>query len=265
MKDTSKIFKAILNEHIDFNTKNECHKSETAICRRLLTRETELVDAYNELSIKLNYCEFSLKVFIDGLLGAAAVWNPAKMADARQKRDRLEEVNQKIADTAFALAKLLQERSSLNNHSGFASETHYHILMVIEEAARSNAHFELYIKSEIKALRGQFDFKYWPPIEDIVRVLALDAKNAVTYTHNALTAAGTSSSRASRADFFRAWFKRIEEDCHDHLPYNFRLSDASYASFATCALDIAPEEMVTAEYVKRLRQRNRDANQNDGS
>lgn len=265
MKDVSKIFKEILKKRIDYNTKNKCSKSETVICRRLFAREIELVDAYNELWIKLNYCEFSLKVFIDGLLGAAALWNPAKMADARRKRHRLEEVNQKIADTAFELAKLLRERSALHDHSGFAGETHYHILRVIEEAAQDNGHFELYVKDELKALRGQFDFKYWPPIEDVVNVLAADAKNAVTYTHNSLTAAGTSSSRASRADFFRAWFKRIEEDCDDYLPCNFKLSDASYASFATCALDIAPEEMVTPDYVKRLRQRNRGTNQSDDS
>jgi len=264
MEDGRKIFEDMLEEHIRINTEGGILPPETAICRRLLARTTELVEAYDELWAKVGHNRFSLCVFIDGLLGVAAVWNPAKMAEARRMRDRLREVNEKIAGVAFELAELLHERSTLHDHSGFVSETHYHILGPFDEAARGNYRFESYVQKELKALRGQFDFKYWPTLSDFVRVLGVDAGKAVTHAHDSLTAAGTASSRPSRADFFRAWFELIEENCEDHhLPRDFRLTDASYASLANCALDLGPEELVASDYVKRLRQRNREADRSD--
>ena len=90
-------------------------------------------------------------------------------------------------------------------------------------------------------------------------VLGTDTARATVYAHQSLTAAGTASSRPSRADFFRALFQFIEENRDGrHLPTEFRLSDATYASLANCALDLGPDDLASAEYVKRLRQRDRE-------
>lgn len=259
MEDGRKAVETILEEHISYNTENGILPSETTACRRLLTRNTELIEAYNELWAKANHREFYLRVFIDGLLGTAAFWNPAKMAEARRMRAKLEDVNQKISGVATELAELLRERTKLHDHSGFISETHYHVLEVLGEAARNNPRFTSFVQEPLEVLRSQFDLKYWPSISDFVSVLGTDAARATVYAHQSLTAAGTASSRPSRADFFRALFQFIEEnrDGH-HLPTEFRLSDATYASLANCALDLGPDDLASAEYVKRLRQRDRE-------
>ncbi|WP_018097626.1 hypothetical protein [Sinorhizobium meliloti] len=255
-----KVFEDLLKEHIRFNNGSSILPTETTICRRLLDRRPELADACDELWAKLDQNRFFLSVFTDGFLGAAAVWNPQKMVDARLQRDRLEKVNERISVISFELADLLRERSDLHDHSGFASETHYHVVEVINDAARQDHRFNSYVREPLKHLRGQFDLKYWPSLPDIVSALAADAAQARTVAHNALTAAGTASSRPSLTDFFRAWFEFIEENSDGrHLPCQFKLSDASYASLANCALDLGPNKIVGAEYVKRLRQRIREA------
>lgn len=259
MEDGRKAVENILEEHISYNTENGILPSETAVCRRLLTRTTELIEASGELWAKVNHSEFHLRVFIDGLLGTAAFWNPAKMAEARRMRIRLEDVNQKISGVAMELAELLRERTELHDHSGFVSDTHYHVLEVLGEAARDNPRFTSFVQEPLEALRGQFDLKYWPSISDFVGVLGFDAARATVNAHHSLTAAGTASSRPSRADFFRALFQFIEENRDGrHLPTGFKLTDAAYASLANCVLDLGPDNLASAEYVKRLRQRDRE-------
>jgi hypothetical protein len=256
MDTGQKIFEELLEAHIRNNNENSILPTETTICRRLLDRRAELGDACKDLWIKVEQNRFFLSVFIDGFLGAAAVWNPEKMAEARLKRDRLDEVNDRISAISFELADLLRERSTLHDHSGFASETHFHVVDVINQAARDNHNFNSYVREALKQIRGQFDLKYWPSLPDFADALGVDAAYARSIAHNSLTAAGTTSSRPSLADFFRAWFELIEENSDGrYLPRQFKLTDASFASFASCALNLGPDKIVGAEYVKRLRQR----------
>ncbi len=85
-----KIFEERLVEHIRYNVENSILPTETAICRRLLDRQAELVEACDELWGRLEQRDFFLSVFLDGLLGAASEWSPEKMVAARQERDRLD-------------------------------------------------------------------------------------------------------------------------------------------------------------------------------
>lgn len=260
MSDARKRCEDILREDIRYNTEIDILPSEVEIANRLLARPEELLDAYEELHSKLRYNPIGLKVFFNILLSAAAVWSPERMAEARAQRDRLARVNKQIARKAMELAGLLRERSDLHNHSGFVSETHYHVLEVMQEAARGNPRFGMYVSDALRSLRGQFDLKYWPSLPDFVAVLGVDADKANAEAHDPLTAAGTESSRASQADFFKAWFAAIEENTGGGaLPRGLKLTDGAYASLANCALGFDVDQIVDAGYVKRLRQRGRDA------
>lgn len=46
---------------------------------------------------------------------------------------------------------------------------------------------------------------------------------------------------------------------YGHLPRRFKLTDNALASFANCALDLGPDDLVDGAYVKRRRQRERAA------
>lgn len=254
-----KIFEDILEAHISSNIESSILPTETTICRRLLDRRAELGDACKDLWVKSEQSQFHLSVFIDGLLGIAAEWNPQKMAEARMQRDRLDQVNDRISEIAFELAELLRERSTLHDHSGFSSDTYYHVVDVINEAAQTNYRFNSFVQEPLAQIRGQFDFKYWPTLPDIAATIAVDAAEARATAHNAITAAGTASSRPSLTDFFRAWLELIEDNVDGRLlPCGFKLTDASLASLGNCALDLGPDKAVGTDYVKRLRQRVRN-------
>jgi hypothetical protein len=154
-----------------------------------------------------------------------------------------------------------QQRSDLHNTSGFSTDTHYHVCDVIEAAAKSNYLFTSYVQERLDALHGQFDLKYWPSLSDFLQELASDAEDAVMEATDPLTAAATMASRPSRADFIKALLAAIDENRgrnHGQLPNDFKATDNTLASFASCALDLGVEDLVDGPYVKRLRQRERD-------
>jgi len=236
-------------------------RSETAIIDRLLDRRLELIEAYAEIYTKLHRRPHGISSLLGVVVNVAAFWNPERVAEARDGRTRLEEVNREIAELAGRLAALLDERSDLHNHSGFSSGTHYHIVDIIDAASKENGHYLFFLKEKLKPLSGQFDLKYWPDLAEIVRVIGDDAALADTDATDPLTKAATSGLRGSRADFFKALFEGIRENTtgfYGSLPTSFRLTDGTLASLANCALDLEPDDLVDGAYVKRVRQRLRE-------
>lgn len=86
-----------------------------------------LRDSYEELDSNLQQHSHALKTFLGLVLTAAALWNPERIAEARNARSELTRVNQQIAKQATELAELLLQRSDLSNSSGFRTDTHYHV------------------------------------------------------------------------------------------------------------------------------------------
>ena len=259
--DPTKICEDILIEGKTYNLEHNIWPSENVVIDRLFARRLELVDAYAEIHKKLHTTAHGIKSILDIVLNVAVLWNPDRVADSRNARERLEAVNSEIAEKAAELAALLDERSEIGNTSGFASDTHYHIAEVIEAASADNGFFQYHLKEELLPLRSRYDLKYWPTLADIMRVIALDADCADTDATDPLTRAAATGSRGSRADFFKALFASMEENSvrnHGHLPQDFRLSDNALASLANCALDLGPDDLLDSIYVKRLRQRERE-------
>lgn len=251
---------AILRAEIAYNTTNKILPSVNKVAERLLSRGSELDEAYFEINAKLATTQIGLCLFFDGLLNTTAFWSPEELAIARDTRSRLNDLNNEIAKKALELTLLLEKRSTLNGQEGFYTDTYYNVLEVMEVAAQDNPLYEFHVGDKVRTLRGQYDLKYWPSLGQLVRVVANDASKAVVEASNPLTAAGTASKRPSQADFFRTWFKRIEHDRRQNLlPRDFELSDSAYASFGNCVLNLSVNEVVDSVYIKRLRQRDRDA------
>lgn len=251
----------ILRAEQAYNTEHGILPGENEISERLLRRGLELADAYEELHDKLHRHPNALQAFLGIVLSTASQWNPEKIAIARTARDELAGVNRQISIKAAELARLLDQREILHNTTDFSSSTHYHVLEVIEAAARSqNPRFTVHVKDRLYALRTQFDLKYWPTLSDFVSELATDSEASDPKASDPLTAAATASTRPSLADFFRALFVGIDENSahlHGQLPLQFKVSDATCAALANCALDLGPDDLVDGPYVKRLRQRDR--------
>lgn len=257
--DATAICEDVLREEKRYNIANKIWPSQNIVIDRLLDRQLELVEAYSELHDKLGSRQHALKVFMSVLLSTAVNWHPDKVAQAWEGRARLDEVNALIVGLANELASLLEERERLHNHSGFADNTYYHVCGVIEDAAKANYWFGSWVRDELRNLRRRFDLKYWPRLGEFVQVIAEDAANARPEASDPITAAATIGNRRSRADFFKALHAAIAENCggSGFLPANLKLSDATLASLANCALDLGPDDLATADYVKRLRQRQR--------
>jgi hypothetical protein len=174
----------------------------------------------------------------------------------------LASVNEQIAKKAGELAELLARRSDLHNTSGFSSDTYYHVCDVIRAAGQTNGLFKWYTEERLNGLTYQFDLKYWPSLSQFLLELSSDAADAVVEATDSLTAVATVATRGSTADFIKALLVAIEENSAEnfgHLPRDFKLTDGTLASLTNCALDLNPDEAVDAGYIKRFRQRERDA------
>ncbi len=259
------ICESLLLEEKRYNIEHNILRSENAIVDRLLARETEMKDVYAELHSKLHMHPQALQVFLGTILRTAAHWNPEKLEQARVVRTSLVEVNQQIARKAAELSVLLEQRSHLENTSSFSGDTHYDVVDVIEAASRDNHLFQTHVQEKLDAVRGQFDEKYWPSLAAFVQQLASDAEKAGIEATNPLTAAGTEAKRPSKADFFRVLFAAIKRASLSHggqLPKDCLPTDRTLASLANCALDLDPDELVDADYVKVLRHRQRERSRN---
>lgn len=252
---------AVLQQNIQYNTEHAVLPSESAVARRLLARGDELEAVYGELLEKLGRREHGLSHFLGLLLSTRAFWGPEQIAQARADRAALASVNAQIAAQADALADLLDERDRLNNTSGFSSRTHYNMADVIAEASRGNGLFQTFLRDPLERLRRQFDLKYWPSPGNCLRALASDAAAASPEASDPLTDAATASTRPSRSDFVMALFAAIDESRGDYagsIPKDFQISDNAMATLVNILLELPPEEMVDAPYVKRRRQRARE-------
>lgn len=235
-------------------------RSEVVVARRLLSRSLELTDAYSEIDHQLRHRPHAVETCLKAILYTTAQWNPQKLAAARDDRKRLDTVNRLIAEKAAELSELLEKRSSLNNSSRFHSETHFDICEVIVAASRDNYLFQSHVQDALMALSGRFDMKYWPSLADVVGALSADADQATSEASDPMTMVGTGARRASTADYFKALFRAFKDNTvglNGFIPASFSLSDAAYAAIASCALDLVDDEILDADYVKRLRQRER--------
>jgi len=145
------------------------------------------------------------------------------------------------------------------------SQTFHHVCDVIDAAAANNPLYRSHLAERLDAVRYQFDLKYWPPMSAMLQALSEDAGQAANTKPAAidrLTGVATAARRPSLADFLRALLAAIEgikRPRAGHLPADFRLSDGSMACLVTCLLNLTPEAMIDASYVKRFRQREREA------
>lgn len=248
----------ILRADINYNIEHSIWPSAIAVAERLLARRAELNDAYAELVEKLGRHPHALKVFFDLLLCAAALRHPQATARSRQDRTELTQVNSQIAVLALELSSLLDRRSDIHNTTDFHSDTHYSVCGVIEAAARNVPLFKGWIKEPLQALSGRFDLKYWPSLSDFVREISRDAAQATPHAMDQAAAAATTGKRASPTDFFGYLYQDLEESMVRYggfIPNNFKVSDRSMASLATCALGREADEPFDAAYVKQVRQR----------
>lgn len=233
--------------------------SEVDVIDRLLARGLELDAAYEELCRKLYHRPPALRVFFDLLQSTAAFWSPQANLEARKGRAQLIDVNRRIEEVATELASLLNHRTELKNHSGFSCDTLYHPVDAMHAAGGKHYSYQQWVKGSLDSLTAQFDLKYWPSLSEVAQAVADDAARAVPLPHDEITHAGT-EGRAGLADSFKAFFAAIADAAarnYGFLPNDFQLTDRSVASLMSCALDLGPEEIVDAGFVKRLRQRER--------
>lgn len=257
----TQVCEKILTGEKGYNIQHAILPSENAIIENMLSRSVELKEAYEEIFEKLYSHDFALERFLELVLSTAAFWSPKEISESRANQKRLIEINQQIADRASDLAHLLEERSDLHDKSSFGSDTHYDICRVIEAAAAQNFGYNSWVREPLAELSSRFDLKYWPSLSEFMDELALDAERADIAATNPITAVATEAVRPSLADFFKALFVAIEKNSkreYGRLPNNPKFSDNTFASLVNCALNLDPDNMVDAQYVKRFRQRERD-------
>jgi len=163
MSDPTQVCEDTLRADKAYNIEHDIWPSQNRIIDRLLDRQVELVEAYAEIHEKLHTRPHGIKAILEVVTGTAALWNPERIAESREARSRLGEVNGEIAELARELAALLEERDEIGNTSGFASDAHYHIVGVIDAASRNNGHYTTHLKDELQSLSSRYDLKYWPP------------------------------------------------------------------------------------------------------
>ena len=248
---------ALLRETRAYNVENKISSSENKVIDRLLERSLEMQFVYNELAGKLS--EYQQRNLWDALLGAATFWNPEASKKLREQKKKVFKLNQDIAKYANNLATMIKSRRDLCETSGIIAYEDYHFLHWVNRAARSNHYYQGHVKTDLDSLRGRFDLKYWPDNHEVIAAIGEFAQEGEIYEGDSWTEELLSSPKHSMADYLRVILKAIEDrkvqgPPTDLLPEGFRLSDNALATLINCTLDIAPENLLSSEGIKRSRQ-----------
>lgn len=259
-EDPVKFCEDFLRSEIAYNEEHHILKSENAVANRLLKYHVHMSAVYKHLCETLPTAE-AVRTVLSALLSSEAFWSCESLKVAREDRARLIRINQAIADKAAEIAALMEEREKLHNKSGFRSDTHYCVTDVIVQAAHHtrNGYFKGYIEKEFQRL-ASFDLKYWPSLVEFMKEISRDSKEGYTAASDPMTAAGTSSAKASKADFIRAFLARLANSYKErggHLPDGYVPSDAAMADIMNSVMDLEADCVVTAEYIKSFRQKER--------
>jgi hypothetical protein len=242
----------------DYFIREKIYPDAVPIIDEMIDRKLELLGVYRELHEKLALRHNALWVFFDLALMSAIFLNEVRSDEARRSKAELQNLNQKIAKAALDLLELLEQRNDLQEGSGFWSGAHFHIVDVIDQAAQHNASYLGWLQDPLQQLRGRFDHKYWPSLDDLVGVIADDSEEAVVEATNSQIDALTQRQRPSRTDFFRALFLLIDQNRGNEAPYlpeDFDLTDGSFAALGTCLLGLGPDDTIEAPYIKGFRRR----------
>lgn len=133
---------------------------------------------------------------------------------------------------------------------------------IVHEASEHNYQYESYLKDGVERLQYQYDLKYWPKLSEVVQAIGTDAERAEVTAYDEATAVATESRKSGRSDFVKAFLARIGDnrvrEC-GFIPDSFGLSDGAMASLVNCGLDLKVDELVNADFIKRFRQRQRQA------
>lgn len=271
-QDITRFCEAALTRHKEFCLSSEIHPGWPKIVDRMIEHRDELKEAYCAIYREVDENENSAGVFFNAVLCATNARNPEKLSNFRDAKKKLSEINEKIAERAHDLSSLLSEREDLYNSQPVYSSTHHHILILVEKAACGNYLFESWVSDKLKAIRQEFDTRYLPSMSDVISEIGRDAAQATPEFSGPVTSAALIGSRPSKADFFRTLNARIRNCVQmpeegtgtkmGNLPLGFHLSDETWASLMNVLLDLDPDEIVDAAYIKRTRQRTREFGQN---
>ncbi|KTS17633.1 hypothetical protein RSA31_21510 [Pantoea dispersa] len=226
-------------------------KSTWPMIEMLIARETDMRSVWKEIALyglSWQQCHSLLEqIVFAGQFGT-------DVAVQRLKDDyhQLAGLNSDIIQMAKQLAAKLDARDHILNHNSFILDNTVHIVELIDNAAAGNSHYRSRVREPLLSL-GAYELKYWPSLQDILRILA---KTPIEIGFREESDRALVSGRGELVpDYLRELFSCIEtaRTCHWGLPEEFRLTDASLATLATVSLGLPEPASVTAVKMHRIR------------
>jgi hypothetical protein len=224
----------------------------------MLAWRVGLIDAYTDIIGAAGQHHQNIEVVFDRILNAAAGWNPEEAKSMRGRKRALESLNADIAKQADKLVRLLKQRENIYGHS-FGSD-HSIILEDLIIQSVENDPKSCLLQDELKKLPHHTGF-HFPSIARVIEQMGAEAQNAQVYPCDVLTEQATKTERPSLRDFVRALISNLYRDnsySTGQQPNSFKLKDDTIASLTNCLLDFDPDDLIDAQYVKSLRQTERN-------
>lgn len=224
------------------------------VFERLITRKGEMAPVWDELAGR-RVTGNQLWLLTEQFILAAVEGESGEHAQIRAGYRELQALNEDISETSFRLAQLLERREQILSSGHFHVERMLRLREVIDAAGFHNGHYRSRLMPELDKL-NEFGRKYWPDMPGMLHALG-EEKTDIRFHHDASEAIALGRP-SLRTDFLRNLFDRISELSNGSvygLRPGFRLSDASLATICNVVLDLPPEKMADAAYLKGARQR----------
>ncbi|MEZ8196862.1 hypothetical protein [Vibrio cortegadensis] len=243
---------AYIRKDIEHNEKNGILASLKPIQQRMIERKEELGRFFLETLQQIP--EYKLQLAMEIIPDSYFFWADGNTKKIREDYDAIIDLNETICRMAGQLSSILEERQELLEHSRFRVNCHYDILDIINDAGKNNYSFQNWVKNDLIKL-STFDSKYWPSTSDFLSSLSEINRDLDVEGADASIDAVVSQHRSSRQDTVILLLADIQKRKRSaRYPQTFRYSDGVIATIINIALNLPPQELLTAEYIKGVRQ-----------
>lgn len=235
--------------------------------KQLKKREDTMKGVYHAIEKKLNQLplcpgiRFETRTFpvMDAIMDSAANYGPDIKWKQREVKRQLTETQGRIIKTAKELIALLKEYKVKRFRGVTGSFLDTDLFYLIDRAGENNPLYKRLFARYFQGMRdkntafGISDSKYYPSIDDILRVLIQECAISKPKIMNPEDARVLSFRKASRSDFIRSLLECIEREKREgKLPKKFNLSQKSIGEITASVFDLADRKDLDSVVSKAL-------------
>lgn len=252
--------KSYLRRELEYNKSKNIQSDYWEIIERMIERADELKTVFNEIVSAFGYTdkyegvppENSYVWLLLEHIWLSADYARNEVVAARGVIKDYVSTRDKVIQLSMDLSEAIRKLDNDFRGKGLSRSSYQTVPDMMREAGRENGYYLMEIEDEFDSLvNTHLDDKYWPERADLIDTIHLFESIQPDPAHELYPIEVINGRASDVKDFVLTFYNW--NDGQNELPTGFRFSNQAFAEIINVVLDRSPEELVTAEAVKNVR------------